>query len=134
MTFAALLRQLKKDHYRTVRKFAEALDVDASHLSRAMQRGGLPFDVVRCLRLARLTGTHPSIVLRAAGKEDLADLIEQLYGPAAERRLSPEQEAILSAYGAIADPAVRVSLLELARAAAGLVSFAPGVDSSRQRA
>ncbi|HKB36835.1 MAG TPA: hypothetical protein VKD72_10290 [Gemmataceae bacterium] len=39
-----------------------------------------PFDIKGLFKLARVTGEHPSNVLRAAGKGDLADLIEEHFG------------------------------------------------------
>lgn len=117
MTFRTLLRRLKR-HYPSTRAFAEALGVDASHLSRAMGVKGQPFDVRGCLRLARVTGASPGEVLRAAGKIDIAELIEALYGAPAQQ-LTPEQQQLLAALDGITDPAVRQSLITVARSAAG---------------
>jgi hypothetical protein len=50
-----------------------------------LRRGATPsLDV--CLRLADMTGTSPSRVLHAAARGDIADIIEELYGPTAARR------------------------------------------------
>jgi hypothetical protein len=84
-----------------------------------MGAGAQPFDVRGCLRLAKVTGENPGLVLRSAGKGDIADLIEQLYGPPAAVRLTPEEQQLLTAFQAIADPSVRRSMLEVARAAGG---------------
>jgi hypothetical protein len=116
VTFRALLKRLKK-HYPSVRAFAAALDVDPSHLSRAMSATGQPFDVRGCLRLATVTGANAGEVLRAAGKGDIADLIEHLYGPS-HASLTPEQQQLLDALSRIGDPNVRRSLIEIASAAA----------------
>jgi len=77
--------------------FAEAMDIDASRLSRALKANDFPFNVTNCLRLARVSGESPSAVLRAAGKADVAEMIESLYGKdrtqlltAAERELLDE--------------------------------------------
>ena len=115
MTFKTLLKRLQKKYYPSTVAFAQALGIkDASRLSR-----GQPFDVYWCLRLAKVTGEHPSVVLRAANKGLIASLIEELYG--AGRRLhTPEQQAMLEALDAIHDPAVRRAILFLARNAAGL--------------
>jgi hypothetical protein len=123
MTFSALLRRCRKS-FPTVRAFADALDVEPSHLSRAMGAGAQPFDVRGCLRLAKITGENPGLVLRSAGKADIAELIEQLYGPPAAVRLTPEEQQLLEAFQAIADPSVRRSMLEVARAAGGAVLVA----------
>lgn len=79
--FGPFLRNLQEQHSTSVRDFAEKLGIDPSHLSRAMSEGGQPFDAARCLRLAALTGTDPALVLTLAGKRELADQIELLYGP-----------------------------------------------------
>lgn len=120
MNFAALLRRLRKK-YSSIRAFAEALGIDPSHLSRAMRRGAQPFDIRGCLRVARVTGEDPGLVLRAGGKEEIAVLIEELYGPAAAVRLGPEQRLLLEAHDQIQDAWTRRALLEVARGCAGLV-------------
>jgi len=67
--------------FKTQKELADALDIDPSRLSRAINAGDFPFNVENCLRLAKLSGEPPSAVLRAAGKADIAELIESLYGP-----------------------------------------------------
>jgi hypothetical protein len=121
MKFAVLLKRLVARHrhtYPTHRSLAEALDIDPSHLSRAMSKHGQPFDVKGCLRLAQLLGEPAGEILRAAGKEEIAKLIEGLYGPV-RVTLSPEQRRLLTAYGLIREPAARQSLIVLAQAAGG---------------
>jgi len=126
MTFRVLLKRLAKA-YPTVKAFAQALDVDPSHLSRAMHTEQ-PFDVRGCLRLARVTGTNPGEVLRAAGKGDIADLIEELYGPA-QALLTAEQQDLLAAFDAM-NPNVRKAFTEIAKAtAAGLAQGGSGSGS-----
>ncbi len=115
MTFRILLRRLKKSHYASTSAFAKALNVDPSHLSRAMGPSGQPFDVRGCLRLAKVTGTDPGTTLRAAGKGEIAELIEALYGTPTVAP-PPDQQELLRAYQAIA-PHARQSLIVLARAA-----------------
>ena len=114
-SFAALLRKLKKQ-YPTVKAFAQALDVDPSHVSRAMNDDALPFDVRGCLRLALVTGENPGMVLRIAGKGEIAGLIEQLYG-APTKRLSSRELELLKVFHRIARRDVQRSLIEVARAA-----------------
>lgn len=48
------------------------------------------FDPLRCFYVARATGEDPLVVLRAAGKADLAEVIELLWG-----RALTEREAIV---------------------------------------
>jgi len=112
MSFKTYLKRLQKRHYPSLRAFAADLGIDATRLSR-----GTPFDLRGCLNLARITGEPPSAVLRAAGKADMADLIESLYGRGTPS-LTVEQQQFLEALAAIPDPAVRAALLEVARAAA----------------
>lgn len=119
-TFAPFLRRLQKRLYPSIRAMADAIDMDHSYLSRAMQTHGQPFNVKGCLVLARGTGVHPSEVLRAAGKGEIADLIEALYGPGHEG-LSPDQQELLDAFAGITDHAVRRSLIDVAKAARTVV-------------
>lgn len=117
MTFASLLRKCSRK-YPTVRAFARELRVDPSHVSRAMARGGLPFDIRGCLRLAKLTGENPGFVLRVGGKAEVADLIENLYGKGSGA-LSPDLQTWIAVYHAIGDPVVRRQLLVVATAITG---------------
>jgi hypothetical protein len=111
---------MKRD-YPSIRAFAKALGIDPSHLSRAMgKHGGAPFDIRGCLRLARLTHEDPGVILRAAGKAEIADLIEELYGKRAAQPLSPEHRQLLDAYRALGSPRRQQSLIVIAKAAAGL--------------
>lgn len=61
-------------------------------LNRALNKGDYPFNVLNCLRLARLADAPPSEVLRAAGKDEIADLIEVLYGSPDETMTPGERE------------------------------------------
>jgi len=122
MSFRTYLKRLQKRHYPSHRAFAAALGIDPTRLSR-----GTPFDLRGCLNLARITGEHPSKVLRAAGKGDMADLIESLYGRGTPS-LTAEQQRFLEALAAIPDPLVRAALLEVARAAAPGPASGPHVQ------
>jgi hypothetical protein len=115
------LERIRKKHrhmFPTVRKFAEALEIAPSHLSRAMGAGGQPFDVRGCLRLAKVTGENAGMILRAAGKGDIATLIEDLYG-VAHLSLTPMQQKLLAAFDAIQSPDVRNAFLTLVESASG---------------
>jgi len=60
---------------------AKAIDINASRLSRALNGTDThSFNIENCLRLAKLSGEPASEVLRAAGKGEIAELIESLYG------------------------------------------------------
>jgi hypothetical protein len=65
-------------------ELAKAVGIRPSALSRFVHT---PPNVETCLRLARVTGANPSRILRAAGRGDVADLLESLYGIAAIRRM-----------------------------------------------
>src|SRR4051812_40761780 len=67
--------------FRTKKAFAEALKVDPTHLSRAMGKNSRPFDIRGLFTLARVTGVDIDTVLRAAGKDEIADAIAEFYGP-----------------------------------------------------
>lgn len=109
--FPALLRRILKQQYRTSKAFAAALGVKPSHLSHAMAPGGQPFNVEGCLKLAQVTNTPPSTVLRAAGKGRIATLIEQLYGPA--RELSAIEQQLLRDYAATEDDGLKGTVLAM---------------------
>jgi hypothetical protein len=77
---------------------AEQIGVNQSRFSRVMQSAsdkGESFEIATCLRLARALGRSPSEVLRVAGKSEEADLIEAMYGAAAQVVLSDEEHAII---------------------------------------
>lgn len=85
--FTELKRSLK-----TQLAVAQAIGLSQSQTSRLI-RGEVPsLGVMNCLRLAKVAGRSPSVVLRAAGKEDVAALMEELYGraPTPPRSLSEE--------------------------------------------
>jgi len=79
--------------------FARALGITAGRLSRVLG-GEHSLDVANCLTLARLTGESPSLVLRVAGKGDIADAIEALYGPSAIS-VSPKDRGVLETWNAL---------------------------------
>lgn len=57
----------------------KAIGMSGSRVGRAIE-GQYSFNIKNCLKLAEASGESPSVVLRAAGKEDVAGLIERLYG------------------------------------------------------
>lgn len=85
--FTDLLNRIA-DRFPTRLALAKALDINASRLSRALNGTDkhTSFNIENCLKLAQVSGEPPADVLRAAGKGDIAELIESLYGP--ERRVS----------------------------------------------
>jgi len=82
----------------TKQQLARELGITPSSLSHlAVGNMGASVDV--CLRLAAASGVSASKILRAAGKHDVADLIEQLYGRAATARIgvamSPDEREFI---------------------------------------
>ena len=77
--FKTLLNRVA-DGFETREAFAKALGINSSRLSRALNTGDFPFNVTNCLRLAKVSGESATEILRAAGKADVAALIEELYG------------------------------------------------------
>lgn len=55
------------------------IGMSGSRVGRAID-GQYSFNILNCLRLASATGESPSVVLRAAGKNEVAVLIEEMYG------------------------------------------------------
>jgi len=92
---------------------ATAIGMAQSHLSRTL-KSGKNFGPENCLRLALHTGVPAPQVLRAAGKTALADLIEQLYGPAQANLLPAEQAELVRLYESL-EPQVQAAMLHLIR-------------------
>jgi hypothetical protein len=89
---AEWMESLMPKPYRTKRAVADAAGLTSSAFWRQVQNGTLGIEPL--LRLARATGTPASRVLTLAGKGELADLIESLFGTARpDRRADVEQVA-----------------------------------------
>lgn len=91
--FADLLHRLA-DRFESKSAFAKALGISPSRLSRALA-GDFPLNVANCLRLALLTGESPAAILRAAGKDDVAELLEKLYPGGKSLPITPAQRELL---------------------------------------
>lgn len=77
-----------------------AIHMSPSRINKVL-KGRDTFDVANCLRLADATGESPSAILRIAGKADVADLIERMYGkarPPVEPTLTPAQKELLTTW------------------------------------
>lgn len=81
MTSPALRKILDAylEHYDSHADAAEPLGITGSRLGRIRKGENSP-EVGTCLRLAMAGGFKPGDVLRAAGKGDVADLLDTLYG------------------------------------------------------
>lgn len=78
MTFQDWITQQIATKYRTATAMAKVVGMELSPFTRGVASG--TFNVVNLLQIAKATHEHPSKVLRMAGKGDVADLIESLYG------------------------------------------------------
>jgi hypothetical protein len=111
--FQELLAEVRKG-YSSQKEFAKALGIDQSRLSKAINLGEFPFNAENCLRLAKLSSRPPSAILRAAGKGDIAELIESLYGKEWTDLLTKDEQEVLRAWRA-QTPEERQALLTLLR-------------------
>jgi len=98
-------------------------------LNRALNRSEYSFNIENCLRLARLSGEPPSRVLRLAGKGEVADLIEWLYGPPA---LTVTQKHLLERWAYLSAP-LQEALLALITALARASGAPPPAPAPRRR-
>jgi plasmid maintenance system antidote protein VapI len=89
------------------RKLAKAIAITPGRLSRVLG-GEHSLEIDRCLTLAKLTGESPLRVLRLAGKADLADQIEEAYGPN-RPTIKPAEQALLDQWDAL-EPSDRANL------------------------
>jgi hypothetical protein len=78
-SFRSFIQGLISTKYGTAQAVADAIGMSLSAFSRGVRKEGT-LSVENCLRLAAHAGEPPSRVLRLAGKEPIAELIEQLYG------------------------------------------------------
>lgn len=122
--------------YPTKKAFARAIGITPGRLSRVLG-GEHSLDVANCLTLARLTGESPSRVLRVAGKGDIADAIEALYGPTA-KSVSPKERELLDVWNALTPRArdgLRLTMAELSRTTPKAeLGEAVGLGKKRRRA
>jgi hypothetical protein len=99
--FTALLKRVSAK-FASQQALAEEIGITAPRLNRALNHGDYSLNVANCLRLARVAGEPPSVVLRAAGKGDIADLIESLYG-APDEEFSPAERTLVKRWRRLDD-------------------------------
>jgi hypothetical protein len=63
------------------KKVAETIGITPSRYSKLYGGNDYSLSVLNCLTLAKATERGPSAVLRAAGKDEIAALLDELYGP-----------------------------------------------------
>jgi hypothetical protein len=78
--------------FKTATALATALDMDLSSFSRAVKGGTL--NLVNLLKLAHLSGTDPSLVLRLGKKAEEATLIESVYGRGGDQVTAAQRELL----------------------------------------
>ena len=111
--FTAWVERLIRDKFRTKRALASAVGLTESPFGRGVEAGSLGVDSL--LRLAMAAEAHPSDVLRMAGKGEIADLIERLYGPGRDALTEPQRQ-LLELWARLPDPEARKSMLFTLRA------------------
>lgn len=72
------------DRYGTQTALAKAIGITDSRLAKVLKGESGALSVLNCLRLAKVAKMSPSQILRAAGKSDIAALIEDMYGESAQ--------------------------------------------------
>lgn len=119
-TAAVALRKILDaylEHHDSQEDAALPLGITGSRLGR-IRKGEYAPDVLTCLRLALAASVPPADVLRAAGKSEVADLLDVLYGRTSAAVPNHHARAFLRQREAL-PPAVRRAfdalLRELAR-------------------
>lgn len=98
---------------------ADAIGITPQRLSRALAGdGNYSLNTDNCLRLARAANRPAAEVLRAAGKGDIADLLEHLLPKAGRPTMTGEQRELLDKWESIR-PDIRENLKALINHAAG---------------
>lgn len=108
-----------KERYGSLRALGHAIGLSPSRMSRLArgdEQGSL--DVINCLKLAEVTGASPTRILRAAGKGEVAALIETLYKSegreATMPALPPDQAEVIALWTSL-PPQHRAAALESLR-------------------
>jgi hypothetical protein len=102
VTFQQWIEKLIAERFHTSTALATAMGLQLTPFMRGAAAG--TFNVVNLLKLAKVVDEHPSVVLRMAGKGDVADLIESLYGPT---DVKPHEREHLVKWRALDDQARR---------------------------
>lgn len=138
--FRRLLLDLVKTYGGTKQDLAKAIGITPSALSHLLAHPTGTASTEVCLRLAAVTGTSASRVLRAAGKSAIADLLEDLYGEAAIRRqpftgfrLKPSEERTWTALRSLDPRCQRAFVYLIDQAAASPSSAAAIADTWARR-
>lgn len=104
MTFQELLGGFV-ERFGSQTALGRAVGMSASRINKVL-KGRDTFDVANCLRLAEATGETPGVILRTAGKADVQELIERLYGearPRVEPVMTPAQRQVITLFESMSD-------------------------------
>ena len=96
---ATRLRQIIADavgRFGSQTALGNAIGLSPTRISRVLKGDGCSLEVISCLRLAEVTGESPTVILRAAGKWDVAELIERLYGKPRPQLIPKLSESIIN--------------------------------------
>lgn len=99
--------------YGTQTALAKAIGITDSRLAKVLKGDAGALSVLNCLRLAKVAGLPPSQILRAAGKSEIAALIEDMYGESAQPTISLEQftrEELIEKWWPDLSPTARAAL------------------------
>lgn len=116
VTFQQWIDQLIAERFETKTALAKAMGIELTPFSRGVEAG--TFNVANLLKLAAATDTPASKVLRLAGKEKFAELIEAAYG-SDSASLTASQRDVLSLWDRVKDRKDRDAILVVLRLAAG---------------
>jgi hypothetical protein len=92
--FAKLIESLLPNYRGTKQDLAKAIGMTPSGFGRGVDRNTLSIE--NLLRLAKETGTEPRVIFRAAGKESVLRLMEDLFGQGQATGLNASEREILS--------------------------------------
>lgn len=92
MTFQVWVAELIQRRFGTATALAAKIDMELSPFSRGVKLGTL--NLVNLLKLAKAADEQPSTVLRLAGKNREADLIEEVYGTSHEVLTASDREIL----------------------------------------
>jgi hypothetical protein len=122
LTFKGWIDRLVEERFGTPTALAKTIGLHLTPFSRGVASG--TFNVVNLLKLAKVANEPPSNVLRMAGKGDVADLIESLYGGAA---MTPQQREVSALLDRM-DPHDRSLGVEMLRRIAAAASHSSRAD------
>jgi transcriptional regulator with XRE-family HTH domain len=132
--FAKVFAECLAAYGGTKQQLAREIGITPSSLSHlVVGNNGASVDV--CLGLAAASGVSASRILRAAGKDKIADLIERLYGAAAPigRAMSADEQEIVEKFRLVRRSSRRVirSVIDAHAYANGVMELPPDHPARR---